>query len=1084
MPSISSNPRRATLFLFAFLILILCAPPATAQEARWRELTAQVEQLYKQGKYSDAIPVAQEALRVAESTFGPEDPNVATSLNNLADIYRKQGRYADAEPLVKRALTIREKVLGPDHPDVAESLSNLADLYYYLGRYAEAESLDKRALAIYEKTLGPEHPYVTGALNDLALLNGKQGRYAEAESLYKRALGIREKVLGPENADVAESLDDLAMLYDKQGRYAEAEPLDKRALAIREKILGPESPYVATSLNNLALLYDEQGRYAEAEPLDKRALAIYEKALGPEHPYVAASLNDLALLYHRLGRYAEAEPLYKRALTINEKVLGPDRAEVAQSLNNLAALNLNQGRYAEAEPLDKRALAIYEKTLGPEHPYVAISLDSLAELYFIQGRYAEAELLDRRALAIREKVLEPGHPYVATSLNNLALLYEEQGRYAEAEPLDKRALAIYEKTLGPEHPYVAISLHNLARLYYAEKSPRQAASYFDRSLAVLSRQFDYYFSYMSEKDRLAFLRTVSNRFPLYFNFCLNYREQLPALSGKMDDVVLWEKGFIAQSVAAVRAQIEASGDKDALNLLDQLAAKKTQLARLLQAQPKDREQWRKQVDQLEQEANDLEKELVKRSASLAEQKKLAHVSWRDVQKSLKLGEAAVEFIRFPCYDSKKLTDSSCYVALVVTPESSQPSLIVLVDAKDPNPLEKGALRNYRQNAGLQRVSTNEVNATFYDVFWKPLQPALAGAKRIYLSPDGALNQISFAAVPDSDGKLLIERYDLRIVNSTKDLLREKRAASTNSAVLIGNPVFDLAPSKQREAELALQKNTPTTATAGASATATPSDPSASTSATASASASTPASANALAPLIGVRGGLSRDFRGGALEALPATQIELQSIDSLLEKQNWRVQLFTEQNALKDSVKRVQRPRVLHIATHGFFEPDQDVNLSDRAGSNSTPAGLEDPMLRSGLFFAGANRTLAGEPTPPGLDDGILTAYEATGLNLQGTELVVLSACETGLGEVSAGEGVFGLRRALQVAGADSVLLSMWSVPDKETQELMTLFYSNWLSGKDKPTALRDAQLELRKTVTARYGKDSPFYWGAFVLVGR
>ena len=233
----------------------------------------------------------------------------------------------------------------------------------------------------------------------------------------------------------------------------------------------------------------------------------------------------------------------------------------------------------------------------------------------------------------------------------------------------------------------------------------------------------------------------------------------------------------------------------------------------------------------------------------------------------------------------------------------------------------------------------------------------------------------------------------------------------------------------------------------------------------------------------VRGTLSRELLGEALPPLPATQVELKEIGSLLESRKWQVQLYTGEQALKDSVKGVQHPRVLHIATHGFFQADQERKLSDRPG-DERPAGLEDPMLRSGLFFAGANRTLAGQPTPPDLDDGILTAYEATGMNLQGTELVVLSACETGLGQVSAGEGVFGLRRALQVAGAEAVLMSMWSVPDKETQELMGLLYRKWLAGKEKHDALREAQLELRETVKARYGHDSPYHWGAFVLVGR
>jgi CHAT domain-containing protein/tetratricopeptide (TPR) repeat protein len=946
--------------------------PLAAQQGRWEELNEQVKTLYGQGKYAEALPLAQDALRLAEATYGPEHPNVATSLNNLAVLYDEQGKYAEAELLHRRALAIREKVLGPEHPDVATSLNNLAEVYRAQGRYAEAEPLHRRALAIKEKALGPEHPAVATSLNNLAVVYQDQGKYGEAEPLYRRALAIREKALGPEHPDVANALNNLAGLYRDQGKYAEAEPLDRRALAISEKVLGPEHPHVAISLSSLAGLYRAQGKYAEAEPPYRRALAIWEKALGPEHPAVATALNNLAAVYRDQGKYAEAEALYRRALAISEKALGPE------------------------------------------------------------------------------------HPYVATSLNNLAVVYQDQGKYGEAEPLYRRALAIEEKVLGPQHSRTGMTLSSLGIFYYAMRRPNEATPYFARDLENLASQFEQHFTYMSEKERFGFLDTVSSRFPIFFSFCLTYREQNPQLVGKMYDVALWRKGFIAQSVAAVRAQIEASGDREALTLLDQLTAKKTQLARLLTSEPKDREQWKRQVAELEQAANEQERELVRRSTALAEQKALARVGWRDVQRTLKPGEAAVELVRFGFFDGKKWTDKTYYVALIVTPETTAgPSLVVLGEARD---LEGAPLGAYRRGVALapevagrgekKEAEPQAAPASFYDAFWKPLEPALSGVKHIYLSLDGVMNQVSLGVVPDPDGRLLIERYELRVVNSTKDLLRQRHPSATKAAVLIGNPAFDLEEATQRAAVRSFQKGE---------------------------------SLVAASPAGVVRGSPSRELRGGPLERLPATQKELEEINGLLRKQQWGVEIYSGPQALEESIKRVRQPRVLHIATHGFFQPDQKRTYTDLRGER--PSGLEDPMLRSGLFFAGANRTLAGQPAAPDLEDGILTAYEVTGLNLQGTELVVLSACETGLGQVAAGEGVFGLRRALQVAGAEAVLMSMWSVPDRETQELMTGFYGKWLGGKEKHEALREAQLELRETVRARYGEDLPYYWGAFVLVG-
>jgi tetratricopeptide (TPR) repeat protein len=430
--------------LIAVAILALLFGPASqavAQSSAADELNKKVVELYREGKFAEAVPLAQQALAIDEKALGPDHPDVATDLNNLAELYRNQGRYAEAEPLLKRALAIREKALGPDHSDVAGSLNNLATLYRDQGRYAEAEPLYKHSLAINEKALGPDHPDVAKSLKNLAALYVDRSRYADALPLYKRSLAIKEKALGPDHPDVALSLNNLAILYRDQGRYAEAEPLYKHSLAINEKALGPDHPAVAVSLNNLAERYDEQGRYAEAEPLYKRSLAIREKALGPDHPAVATALNNLAELYRNQGRYAEAEPLLKRALAIREKALGPEHPDVALSLNNLAILYRDQGRYAEAEPLDKRALAIREKALGLDHPAVAQSLNNLAALYDNQGRYAEAEPLLKRALAIREKALGPDHPDVALSLNNLAALYVDRGRYADALPLVRTTIA-------------------------------------------------------------------------------------------------------------------------------------------------------------------------------------------------------------------------------------------------------------------------------------------------------------------------------------------------------------------------------------------------------------------------------------------------------------------------------------------------------------------------------------------------------------------------------------------------------------------------------------------------------------------
>ncbi|HVO60821.1 MAG TPA: CHAT domain-containing tetratricopeptide repeat protein [Terriglobales bacterium] len=1007
-----------------------------APEDRWNELNAQVERFFERDRFAQATALAQESLRIAKAAFGTQHPRVAKSFNNLALLYKIQGRFAQAERLYTRAIAIYENESFPSDPALLGSLNNLGVLYYDQGRYAQAESLYKRALAIDEKALGREHPDVATDLNKIAQLCYEQGRFAEAERLYTRALAIREKARGPDHPDVAESLNDLGVLYCKHGRFAEAERFHTRALAIREKALGPDHPYVATSLNNLALVYKEQGRYGDARPLYERALAIDERAPGRERN-VAADLNNLAVMYDDQGRYAKAEPLFKRVLAIHEKVLGPENPEVATALNNLAAIYDDQGRYAEAERLHKRSLAIRERALGPDHPDVA------------------------------------------SSLNNLALVYKEKGRYADAKRLYKRALAIAEKALGPDHPHVATDLNNLALLFYRWARPAQAAPLFDRAFDALAKQFRYYFTYMIERERLALLARVQYRFPQYFSFCLTYRQQVPELAGKMYDTVLWQKGFIAQSVAAMRTKIMAQGDAEALRLLDELAAMKSELAKLATAPAKDEAQKqverRVQIEQLEKEANELEGRLVRRSRALAEEKRLARVTWRQVRDALKPDEAAVEVVRFDFYDGKKWTRTCKYVALIVTAKSTQPQFVVLGDAKE---LEGDPLRDYRLRVGINEnraiPGVNVMGAqsekypaipttSFYESFWQPLESVIGGVRRVYVSTDGVLNQVALGVAPDNAGHLLMEKYDLRIVSNTKDLLRQRhrRPSRENTAVVMGNPLFDLDEAQQRVAVRALRLTRQTEKTKQMKAGKT-----------------------VTVKLAGAQ--RLRDLRTKTLDPLPETQKEAKKVSKLLRDQHWNVGLYTRKQALEERVKGVQGPRVLHLATHGFFESDQEWRQRDleREGGAGYSSGLEDPMLRSGLYLTGANRTLEGMTPPADMDDGVLTAYEATLIDLQGTELVVLSACETGLGELRNGEGVFGLRRAFQEAGAEAVLMSMWSVPDRETQELMTSFYRNWLSRKDKHEALREAQRTMRATVKARYGRDLPYSWGAFVLVGR
>ena len=694
--------------------------------------------------------------------------------------------------------------------------------------------------------------------------------------------------------------------------------------------------------------------------------------------------------------------------------------------------------------------------LGPNHPDVAGSLNNLALLQLGSRNYPAAETYFQRALEILERTFGSDHAQVALALNNLAKVDEEQGKSVDAERGYVKALSILEAARGKDHPLVDNTVMNLATLHHRLNQPIEARPYFERGVRSLTRRLEQEFSYMTEKERLEFIETVRGVFPHYFSFCFSFREKYPALAGQMYDAVLYQKGMVAAGVAATRSKIAASGDAEASALFSALTEKKRQLFRLISSPSDDRATWREQLSRVEREAGDLERDLTKRSTAFAETRPVK-ATWQDVARRLKRGEAAVEFVKFPFYDGRQSFGVWHYVALILTADAaSGPTLVPLGEA---SVLECGPLNEYSVRIAPFRrqgkpclpadgKSALALTPTFYEAFWKPLEPALAAASRVYVSLDGILNQISLSVVADDKGRMLLDRYDLRFVLSTRDLLRDPTVNAAKSAVLIGNPLFTIDESLQV------------------------------------------ASARPYQILRGVGVAASTNtfarsdtaLRGPPLDQLPGTKQELEWVARALRAQSWTVSAHEGKDAVVEAMKAVSGPRLLHVATHGEFASDRTETRrtfsSSGGGSPGPPSIMNDPMLRSGLFFTGANRYRAGLPPADGADDGVLTAYEASQLNLNGTELVVLSACKTGLGQSRHGEGVFGLRRAFQVAGAQAVMMSMWSVPDSETQELMTLFYQKWLAGADKHAALHDAQREMHKKT------GDPSTWGAFVLVGR
>ena len=897
-------------------------------------------ELYKaMGDYSKAERLFQRSLAICEKAFGPERADTAVVVNGLAELYKVMGDYAKAEPLYQHALAISEKALGPEHPSTAVVLNGLAGLYDSMGDYGKAEPLHRRALTVFEKALGPEHPWTGASLSSRAGLCKAMGDYAEAEQLYQRALAISEKALGPGHPSTGASLTSLAGLYYSMGDYAKAEQLYRRALAISEKALGPEHPSTATSLDNLAALYGVMGDYAKAEPLHLRALAIFEKALGPEHPETARSLNNLALLYYSMGDYRKAEPLYQRALAIFEKALGPQHPDTTIGLNNLAGLYQAMYNYAKAEPLYRRALAIREKALGPAHRDTAASLHNLAGLYWAMYDYAKAEPLLRRALAIHEKALGPDHPDTATSLDSLATLYHAMGDYLTAEPLHRRALAIQEKALGPDHPWTAISLSNLALLNMDLGKAGGALEFAVRAQKAQIIHLGNIFSFTSEQQRLAFQEAI-NPFTIL------------ATLGSAPDIaqaILHNKGVVLDSLLEDRLVAEASKDAKQPEVIEQLRAAKQRYTQLLIEVPKDfsaeaRRRREAEMGNRAMRVEQLEATLARQVSGLGRARSALSIRLAEVQGSLADEQVLVELLRYVHYMGENKSERR-YGAIVVASKEA-PKWIELGAApaieKKVELYGKSVRGEARQFVVPRNVelyptfgTTNDstlrlVLRSLHDQVWAPIEEALpAGSKTIILSPDGALNFISFATLLTPNDRFLIEKYSIRYVASGRDLLRESDASATELVAIFGNPDFGSPP------ELIAQR---------------------------------PETSSALA----MRATEMRDFENMSLAALPGTDKECAGLKAQARASGKPIQVFLAGAATEAQLREVNSPRILHLATHGFFLPEtkderrgneQELGtgrmdlMGDMHKDRRTPVVLKNPMHRSGLALAGAQRTL-------------------------------------------------------------------------------------------------------------------------------
>jgi len=1024
------------------------------------------------------ISKADSILRVAEPLAkGIEKETV---LDLQTEILISKGQWEDVEQrlIYSPELSFRKELNNGDYYPFVEKME------------AQLKATDKTSRSYYTKYLYyyPTIRYIAShSLNDTDDIFVK---YA-VDSVYTTAEPIFRNYFGNNSTEYFTFLLEIADIYEQENKIEQSEKLYKKIYNESQVSPGLYNSITLDALKGFIDIYIEHGNLIQAQKLLEYNLPIIAQCFGTNSVSYALFLTTFLTFDLEAGREEEAYEKLKIIIPIIEKERGKNSKEYAVMVYYNSLVLKNKNDFAGSSELVNEAIAINEKNGIDCNPCFINLLIALADNYQKNGEWANAEATLRKAsdflnrhseelsktdyllsmqvsladfylTCIALGVIDKLNYYPTDTVRKDGKTYivsKKQPAFTEADILSayENSINYYSKKYGSDHPEVANYKIRKADYYWITRGIKYssfnfaAGKEYREALSISQKYISKYFPYLSEKEKNELYRKLQNNFNAYYAFGLKekpfglyarssedlnrYKEEmgsdsihykvikeqarLATTSGSASNsaFTIWDKnasdilnlrlatkGIIFNSSQNIKRRILTSKDSALIRRYESWEKLKYQIASLYTSDDKKTGSFSHKIDSLERLANTIERELSEKSENFRNNTNETSTTWKDIQKELKTGEAAVEMIRYYIPEFGK--DSIKYAALIINKYTTDNPTVIILDHgyKMENEHYK-----YYKNAIRFKI----MDKKSYEIFWKEISKSLSGYNKVYFSPDGVYNLINISSLQSSDGKFVLEEQEIRIVSDLKDILKHSSIEGNNkNAVIIGAPDFkggdNIKSDNQHVPERSVNMNT--------------------------------------------------ILRGG-IEDLPGTKEETDQITSLLTQNGWSASLYQGTQASESSVKTNTNRTLLHIATHGFFIHDQGLHRT------------ENPLLHSGLLFSGAAKlnSASGE-------DGILTAYEAMNLNLENTEMVVLSACETGLGEVQNGEGVYGLQRAFRAAGAKNLIMSLWKVNDEATNELMTSFYSEWISSGDKVKAFRNAQLKVKDKY--KY----PYYWAAFVLI--
>ncbi len=978
------------------------------------------------GQYDEALQNLEQALKIFRETVGCDNTEYVCCIANLGEVHTAFGNYDKALKYCHEALDGFRKYLGEQHPNYAQSLSNLATLYALQANYAESLHCDMEAAEIFAQKVGKQHPLYFRTLGNIGATYLRLGNFSEAKRQLSKACSLWRKTGKEFHPDYALALNGLATVYSKEGNFRDALTQFEKAAEIQCRALGSNHPDYALTMNNIATTYQESGDYRRAKDYLTRCAKIQSsnKAIPPLE--AAVTCLNLGSIYHALGNYAEAEKQYRRCTDIQLEVIGDRHLDYARTLNNLGVLYADMQRYDEAVNCLKQCRRIYLDIYGQQSPQYAHYQSNIAAIYNDIGQWKMAEQILSEARQIYEALSMQNTVDYALTLHKLAYACSAQGRGECSQTLNLQSAEILRRLLGSRHPDYLIVCNDIGldALYAGEYSV--AEQYMREVLEAVRENIRTDFTYLTEQERT--LYWDKRQVQMANIFALGADQVEEPTTRLIYDASLLNKGLLLSTNIALETVIRESKDEQLIADFNELRALRY---RLMKIRRESQSAPSVNVDSLERRAAEMEASIQDRSKAFGNYLRHTLVEWSDVRAKLTDGEAAIEFVSYG------FKTDTLYDALIVRPDRPSPQHVHLCSLKE--------LRERINSPHDPQIYRDPQCLNKY--IWEPLEPYLFNIERVYFAPSGELYNIGVEYLPTPEGRRMCDRFQMIRLSSTRELVRPSAISNFKSAALFGGLNYNTGID-----DMVLY-----------------------------------------AADYRVRGSMNDRFNcenmqiTGAWSYLRGTRQEVDRIANILPIDHCKISKYTGDEGVEETFKSLSESGVelVHIATHGFYFPVEKPSRKVMIGPNLLLR--EDQSLqRCGLVFTGANHIwLADSTIPEGIDDGILTGREISSLDLRGSDLVVLSACQTGVGEVT-GEGVFGLQRAFKKAGVGTLLMSLWEVNDEVTQLMMTEFYRSLVSGKSKHEALRQAQERIREHTFMINGEEQsgtdPHFWAAFILM--